>query len=200
VWDLPGPAWDWLLRRMFEWGAVGDGGCCCESVCASSTIRSLGGRIGNLGGGGVDVTATLSQVEGQFANVSREGCATISCSNLLLAIRGLITSSCRDEDDSTNDHAGRCSARFCCIAECWRAKGSWGLILNPQVTPSLAWYKLIVEKYLQNPSATLLIEDIAQKYADEAVWRDLDSPQGIHLFEAGIILRESQAVLSPTAA
>ena len=75
-----------------------------------------------------------------------------------------------------------------------------GLILNPQVTPSLAWYKLIVEKYLQNPSATLLIEDIAQKYADEAVWRDLDSPQGIHLFEAGIILRERQAVLSPTAA
>ena len=75
-----------------------------------------------------------------------------------------------------------------------------GLILNPQVTPSLAWYKLIVAKYLQSPSAALLIEDIAQKYADEAVWRGLDSPQGLPLFEAGIILRESQAVLSPTAA
>lgn len=75
-----------------------------------------------------------------------------------------------------------------------------GLILNPQVRPSLDWYKRVVTKYLQGPSAALLIEDIAQKYADEAVWRDLDSPQGLPLFEAGIILRESQAALSPTGA
>jgi hypothetical protein len=75
-----------------------------------------------------------------------------------------------------------------------------GLILNPQVTPSLVWYKRIVAKYLRSPSAMRLIEEIAQKYADEAVWRDLESPQGLPLFEAGIILRESQAVLSLTAA
>lgn len=71
-----------------------------------------------------------------------------------------------------------------------------GLILNPQVRPSLEWYGRVVTKYLQGPSATLLIQDVAQKYADEAVWRDLDSPQGLPLFEAGIILRESQAALS----
>jgi hypothetical protein len=75
-----------------------------------------------------------------------------------------------------------------------------GLILNPQVRPSLDWYRRIVTQYLQGPSAGLLIEDIARKYADEAVWRDLDSPQGLPLFEAGIILRKSQTALSPTGA
>lgn len=74
-----------------------------------------------------------------------------------------------------------------------------GLKLNPQVKPSLDWYQLVVTKYLQGPSAALLIEAIAQKYADEAVWRDLDSPHGLPLFEAGIILRESQAALSSSA-
>jgi hypothetical protein len=70
------------------------------------------------------------------------------------------------------------------------------LILSPQIKPSLDWYKRVVAKYLQGPSsAAALIEDIARKYADEAVWRELDSPQDVPLFEAGIILRESQAVL-----
>jgi hypothetical protein len=73
------------------------------------------------------------------------------------------------------------------------------LVLNPQMKPSLDWYNRVVARYLQTPSAALLIEDISRKYADEAVWRELDSPSGVPLFEAGIILRESQVALGSAA-
>jgi len=72
------------------------------------------------------------------------------------------------------------------------------LILNPQVKPSLYWYRRVSSKYFQGPSALLLIEDISRRYADEAVWRNLDSPQGSSFFEAGIVLRESQVALGST--
>ena len=70
------------------------------------------------------------------------------------------------------------------------------LLLNPQVGTSLEWYKLVVKTYLQGPSALRLIEDIGNRYPNEAVWKDLDAPGGQPLFEAGIILRNCQIVLS----
>ena len=74
------------------------------------------------------------------------------------------------------------------------------LILNPQVRPSLDWYRRVMMNYLQGPLADLLIAEIAKKYPDEAVWRQLDAPQDVPFFEAGIILRESQALLSSAGA
>lgn len=74
------------------------------------------------------------------------------------------------------------------------------LILSSQVKSSLNWYVIVIKRYLEGPASELLIQDIIKKYADEAVWRDLDSSKNLPLFEAEIILRESQTALGPEIA
>jgi hypothetical protein len=69
------------------------------------------------------------------------------------------------------------------------------LVLNSQITSSVFWYKRVVADYLSSADADKLIEDIGKRHADEAVWREMDSPAGQPFFEAGIILRHAQALL-----
>ncbi|QVN23623.1 hypothetical protein [Burkholderia pyrrocinia] len=70
------------------------------------------------------------------------------------------------------------------------------LILNHQIRQSLAWYKEVADRYLRGPRAAELINEIERKYPDESMWKSLDSSPETLMFEAGIILRETQAVLN----
>lgn len=70
------------------------------------------------------------------------------------------------------------------------------LILNHQIRQSLTWYKEVADRYLRGPQAANLISEIDRKYQGESMWKDLDSSSESLIFEAGIILREAQAVLN----
>lgn len=74
-----------------------------------------------------------------------------------------------------------------------------GLILGPQIRPSHIWYDRVVATYLSGEAALPLIEEILEKYANEAFFRELDTPVKSYLFEARMILREVQAVLNSSA-
>ncbi len=70
------------------------------------------------------------------------------------------------------------------------------LVLNHQIRKSLIWYKSVADRYLRGPQAAELIGEIDKKYPDESMWKTLDSSSESLIFEAGIILREAQAVLN----
>jgi hypothetical protein len=70
------------------------------------------------------------------------------------------------------------------------------LILNHQIRQSLIWYKEVADRYLRGAQAFDLINEIEKKYPDESFWKTLDSSPETLIFEAGVILREAQALLN----
>ncbi|EDT39146.1 hypothetical protein [Burkholderia ambifaria] len=70
------------------------------------------------------------------------------------------------------------------------------LILNHQIRQSLVWYKEVADRYLRGPQAFDMINEIRKKYPNESVWKALDSSPETLIFEAGVILRETQALLN----
>lgn len=68
------------------------------------------------------------------------------------------------------------------------------LVLNHQVQESWPWYEMVLSRFLAGQDALPLIREIDELFPDESALRLIEATSDAPIFEAKIILRESQKV------
>jgi hypothetical protein len=66
------------------------------------------------------------------------------------------------------------------------------VILNHQIVESWPWYQAVLTRFLVGPDAPTLIREIEELYPDESALKAIESSADAPIFEAKMVLRESQ--------
>jgi hypothetical protein len=70
------------------------------------------------------------------------------------------------------------------------------LILNHQIVESWPWYEMVISRYLQADESIELVEDIDRLFPGESALKCIESSMDLPVFEAHIVLRMAQNILS----